>query len=355
MRCDYMSHRRWLPYSSFDYAQPHIRQDLSNFAALISNRSLCLGSWANNNRHVRNYSTFCRRFGLMAFPVTAEALILFFSHHLATGHAVSTLDGIKSAVKREHELNPQWSQWPFLPGAEARRVQVFMTGAKKMFKVAPRRKRPLTLPILLAMARRADLSSARSQQYLTMAFVAHDGLLRFSELRSLRVKDVVWDRNDGTVYLAVRESKANKTGPPEIVALQSYGELSGAALLEAYWVGRSRHEADPEAFLFPVAQEAPGRMDGEVPVCKSNFIKWVRMLLSSIGLVGGDYSGHSFRSGGATDMWSKRMPRLLIKLAGRWKSEAYAIYCRDHPAENAVAVAAAFHDIYSEVLGPYAL
>lgn len=347
MCCDSMM-RRWVPYSSFDYSQEGVRQDLCMLADMITNQQLVRKAWDYYSRHVRNYVELCRRFGLQPFPVSARALILFLSHHLATGHAASTMDQIKCAVKKEQQINPRWSQYPFLPGNEDVLVRAFQRGAKKMFKAGPRRKRPLNIPVLTAMALRADMAKPRDQQYVTMAFVAHDGLLRFSELMALRVRDVVWDHRDRVVYLIVRDAKANKDGPPELVALMSYGELSGAALLEAYWVGRRLQEANPDDYLFPICQEQPGLMDGEIPVCKSNFIKWARRLLEGLGLDGNEFSGHSFRSGGATDMWSRRMPRELIKLAGRWKSEAYAIYCRDHPAENAFAVAWAFQEVYRQ-------
>ena len=59
------------------------------------------------------------------------------------------------------------------------------------------------------------------------------------------------------------------------------------------------------------------------------------------------FAGHSYRSGGATDLWeSNRCRPLTIKLHGRWKSDAYRLYIRDNPAKTAaeVAKALAFFD-----------
>lgn len=351
-----MSRPRPLPYSSFDYSRQDIRSNLDDFSRLIANQVLQARSWDQYARHVRNYLALCHRFGLRAFPCTSRAIIAFLTHHLATQHAASSMAGILSALKKEQFLQG----WPnFLDQYQEVAVKNFVRASKKMFGVAPRRKRPLTLPILLAMAQQIDLNSPRDQQCLTMAFVAHDGLLRFSELAALKVRDVVWDHQEGTVYLIVRKSKANKEGPPELVALQAYGSLSGAFLLAAYWRARGLHDSNPDDPLFPVAQGSTARSieeDGRlVPVVKSNFIKWVRRILSSIGLVGPEYSGHSFRSGGATDLWSRRIPPSFIKLVGRWRSEAYAIYCRDHPAESALLVANTFRSICVDVLGPFEL
>ena len=41
-----------------------------------------------------------------------------------------------------------------------------------------------------------------------------------------------------------------------------------------------------------------------------------------------DYSGHSLRAGGATDLFVKRVPYYLIKKMGRWKSDAALLYYR---------------------------
>ena len=347
-----MSRARPLPYSSFDYTDDTTRQQLRVLTNLIHNHALEARTWDNYARHVRNYTNLCQRLGLQAFPVSATSLITFFTHHLATNHAASTMDGIQSAIKKEQTLQgcPEFLD-PYQEGC----VKSFKRAAKKLFYVAPRRKRPLTVQVLLSMAAVANHASPRDQQYLAMSFVAHDGLLRFSELAALRVRDVVWDHSLGTVYLIVRDSKANKGGPPELVAMQAYGSLSGTALLQAYWAQHQLQEASPEDFLFPLATIRGRTPKGEIPVSKSRFIDWVRQLLRRIGLPGHEFSGHSFRSGGATDMWNRRMPASFIKLIGRWRSEAYAIYCRDHPAESALSVASAFHDICCSLIGPYAI
>ena len=62
------------------------------------------------------------------------------------------------------------------------------------------------------------------------------------------------------------------------------------------------------------------------------------------------YSGHSLRSGGATDLFVQRVPYFLIKKMGRWKSEAAMIYYRcDDDVRQAVAVA--FDNLAKEVGG----
>ena len=55
------------------------------------------------------------------------------------------------------------------------------------------------------------------------------------------------------------------------------------------------------------------------------------------------YSGHSLRAGGATDLFVARTPYYLIKKAGRWKSDAAMLYYRcDEDVCKAVAAAFTF-------------
>jgi hypothetical protein len=51
---------------------------------------------------------------------------------------------------------------------------------------------------------------------------------------------------------------------------------------------------------------------------------------------------HSFRSGGATDLFHNNCRPLYIKFQGRWKSDAYTIYIRDHPEKRSTEIAKAF-------------
>ena len=65
--------------------------------------------------------------------------------------------------------------------------------------------------------------------------------------------------------------------------------------------------------------------------------KWLRAILSSAGVVG-NYSSHSFRIGAATSAALAGVPDHLIKVLGRWSSDAYLTYIRT-PPEQLMAVA----------------
>ena len=61
---------------------------------------------------------------------------------------------------------------------------------------------------------------------------------------------------------------------------------------------------------------------------KTLFIKQVPLLLISCGISPNQYSGHSFRVGGATDAASSGLQDWELKVMGRWTREAYHRYIR---------------------------
>ena len=61
----------------------------------------------------------------------------------------------------------------------------------------------------------------------------------------------------------------------------------------------------------------------------NGFEKFIKKMVSLIGLDKALYSGHSLRAGGATDLFVAKVPYPIIKKAGRWKSDAALTYHRD--------------------------
>ena len=58
----------------------------------------------------------------------------------------------------------------------------------------------------------------------------------------------------------------------------------------------------------------------------SKFVQILQASLRGSGLNPSEYSGHSFRRGGATFAFACGIPAEIIKLQGDWKSSAYQKY-----------------------------
>jgi hypothetical protein len=67
------------------------------------------------------------------------------------------------------------------------------------------------------------------------------------------------------------------------------------------------------------------RADGSIPACS-----WFMRLTKRYFPLG--TAGHSFRPGGATYLAIRRTPSNLIQAIGRWTSDAFESYIRQHPS-----------------------
>jgi hypothetical protein len=108
------------------------------------------------------------------------------------------------------------------------------------------------------------------------------------------------------------------------------------------YIGCARHDVcglcavvaylDWKRSVGQMAPDAPFfSMDGAA-LSKSMFVQNTRMYLALLGLDSGRFSGHSFRSGGATSAAQAGLADWEIKLLGRWTSDAYQRYIRAPPA-----------------------
>ena len=292
----------------------------------------------------RCYETFCRSVRLSPFPLSYETVGLFLVQYCQRfGHTTRSIPTILSHLRRAARERGYYVP---LSEADAYRLADVIRGLQKHDRSAPQRKLPITHQVLLAMQAKANMRNLRHFQCITMCRVAHDALLRGSELESLLSGCLSWSTDRSQVTITIHLSKANKSGPPEKVTLSDYGPASAVAMLRQY--------VDLMGFPFLPATlplwpriEHTGVVTWATATSKDQFVALVRTLLHEAGYPPALYSGHSFRSGGATDLWASNSCRpQTIKLFGRWKSEAFWLYIRDNPQLRAIEVANAFAAIH---------
>jgi hypothetical protein len=193
-----------------------------------------------------------------------------------------------------------------------------------------------------AMQAVADLSNHQDFQLVTMCRVARDALLRGVELCKLLIGEVTWNASRTEATLHLHYSKAHKErSAPERVIISDYGPGSGVAFLREYFRVMGLDTKAPAYPLWPFIDDL-GSVSWTTSTSKYKFILRSRHLLERAGFPSKHFAGHSYRSGGATDLWeSQRCRPLTLKLHGRWKSEAYRLYIRDNPHQTAQEVARA--------------
>ena len=120
----------------------------------------------------------------------------------------------------------------------------------------------------------------------------------------------------------------NKLGPPESIDLPDWGPPSACAMLRQYCLSTGCLNPYSSSLISSVFKLFPNYPS------KPLFVKELqRVVLASRIPNAKEYSGHSMRSGGASDLWAMNVPLEAIKKQGRWKSDCILLYFRDHPVK----------------------
>ena len=231
---------------------------------------------------------------------------------------------------------------PWLGDEAEWRLQGVVATLRKRDPVPSRQKLPRTHKVLGSAERVANLRPHQQYQVVVVARVAHGALLRGIELVRLRLGNTRWSADRRQLTTAIFYSKAHKqVAEPELVTTTDYGPQSAVAWLRRYWQVVRVGGRPPAYPLWPQV-EVSGATNWSGATSKPAFVSRVKAFLTRAGYPAHRYSGRSFRSGGATDLWDSHKCRpLTVKLRGRWRSDAWRLYVRDNPQERAEEVAQA--------------
>lgn len=295
---------------------------------LLHERAIALGcaieasSIASYSSALQSYLTFCQ---LHSFPIdpTPDSLsffIVFMCHHIKPKSVSVYLSGICNQLE------------PFFPNVrEARQHKIVVNtlrGCTKMRAVPTTRKLPLA---------RSDLDRVRLH-YGASDF--HDDLLFVAQLFTgfhglLRLGELVWpDKKSLQDYRKISMRPSVKMLP------QSYSFLlpshkadrlfeGNTIMIHATSVGDNplvpfiSYLASRDR-LFPANPELWLRADGTIPL-RRWFLQRFHFFFPKT------MAGQSMRAGGATALAQAGVPPHIIQSIGRWASEAFHIYIRQHP------------------------
>ena len=330
---------------------PGVRQEVLQLRDAILKKSREESTTAVYARYQNNYVACCEQMGIAAWPPSYESVTRFMSVHCKAGLSANSLGTLESALKAQGlvealKATDERKRVPWMSETEERALKLWKRGAHREYGKPPNRRPGLTVDLLQKMVLVTNFDDLKEVQHLTMAWVAHDALLRHRELAALEVTDVWWDPGSETCRLTITDSKCNKGKDKvkEVVHLIPYGDVSGYALLKYLWNRRQLASRPAGVFVF----EALGGLGSgpRAAAPKPAYVDWMRLTLQKVGVrQAGAYTGHSCRAGGATDLFRAGIPARLIQLAGRWKSEAYLIYIRDHPVARARATFQGFERV----------
>ena len=210
------------------------------------------------------------------------------------------------------------------------RVQLTLRGLKRLLSASVKRKLPITPTILLALRDVMDLSLplhlALWAAFLLgfFSFFRKSNIIppshsQFSPNKHLSRSDFYF--TSWGLIVSVKWSKVNqfreRTLLIPLVSIPSHALCPVQALRKFF--DTCPAPASSPAFVIPTAH-------GLRSLSYNSFTKHLKDLLGLAGFTPDDYSGHSFRRGGATYASSLGISHELIQLQGDWASTAYLEY-----------------------------
>ena len=274
----------------------------------------------------RTYTRFCSTYNLPPIPLTERFACLFVAHLAERGLCPQSISAYMAGVRHLQitagMTTPQRQEWP--------RLQLVMRGIRQSQAATPRKTRlPITFAIMKqvqsALPLQVDTFTAKllwaacCTGFFGFMRCGEFTLVRQSDSPPIAFSDIVLDSHTSptVVRICLRWAKCDPFGQGIFIYLgKTASSVCPVAALVDYLAIRPNHAGS----LFTWH-------DGS-PLCRYNFVARLRRVLATFIPDANDYSGHSFRIGAATTAALASVPDHIIKMMGRWQSEAYTLYVR---------------------------
>ena len=274
------------------------------------------------------YLRFCNLAAIMPVPLSQDnacRYIAFLSERLSYNSIKQYINVVRILHLEAGHVNPFLTCW---------QIDTLLKGTKRVLGVSIKQKLPITVDILRRMFTLVDLSCPLDVTFWASCLVAFFSFFRKSNLLVKGMES--FDHNlhlcrrdanfspDG-VTLSVRWSKTIQYRQRTLHVPLPRVRDSPLCPSQALILSLRLCNSPPEAPLFTYRTHS-----GWLPLTVRVFQSKLTTYLSTLGVNASDYSGHSFRRGGATFALECGLPTEVIKAHGDWISNAYENYL--HPS-----------------------
>jgi hypothetical protein len=268
----------------------------------------------------RRYEARCTTARRSPLPPTYDTVASFLVDY-TTRNTARTLGQVLTQLRKEVAARNA----PWLSAYESRRLTTLVALLLYNDTSQCRRVAAFRLSYLADILDSWDLTSLAGLSDATTLTMGRDALLRGGELTSgIRARHIVfWPRDEGyTLWL--RRTKTHRKGGGISIQVPDYEcPISSCKLLRRLFTLRA---LSPSDFLFPMRRR--GRILADRAASIAQLRRLVKTSVASIGLDASQFSAHSLRAGGATDLFAAGVPFAAIQKMGRWVSAAAVLYYR---------------------------
>jgi Phage integrase family len=250
------------------------------------------------------------------------------------GHTAS-LPGVLSNLRTQYRKRGI----PFLTTQSEALISALLAQLRLCDTTPVNAKSPLRFLLIVRIIAKMDLTDVTQLQEGTALSFGNNSLLRTKEATAgLRASDFIWKQHSVVVHL--KPTKTERSGAGVFIEVhESTHPFSGVQMLRRLWKNRDL-DNHPDEFVFCRIdhRKTGARLVPTIPASATSYRILIKSAVASIGLNPKNYSGHSLRAGGATDLFAAGTPYYVIKKMGRWTSDAALLYFR---SESSVARMAA--------------
>ncbi len=163
------------------------------------------------------------------------------------------------------------------------------------------------------------------------------GLLRRSEIIALKVEDVQIQRQPNGVQfieITIRKSKTDQRGQGAMVCIAAVSrhQIPVLTIFKGWISFVTQANPSPTAAFLPAFHLSSNSFGGHLTrgqALATRFQLYIKQLDSSYPSLGFKpqlFAMHSFRRGGTTDAWENGVDKEILKVHGRWRSDAIDKY-----------------------------
>ena len=273
--------------------------------------------------HLRQLSIFCVAFNRPMLPVSRDNFLGFIELMSRTS-GFDHIQHIMSSIKFLHEFTGH--QYP----GDTFEFKVLLRGLKRKLAKSPKQALPITPEMLILMYQYVDITKPIELAHWTAFLFAIRLLYRKSSIAPVsiqsfdaktglsREKAVL---SDGVVLVYQNHSKTNQFMSSTRVTPIVPGSILALDPVSHYkkLVSENVVPRTCPAFSFLVNRSVKC-------VTHKSFTKYLKYLLVKIGLNPDNWSGHSFRRGGASLLYRLGIDPLTIQACGDWSSDTFLRY-----------------------------
>ena len=271
--------------------------------------------------HTRTWLYFAIFFGLSVFPASEESLC-WFMELMSITVGYNHIKNILGSLKYVHAA----LGYPFPSSSFS--VDTTLQGLKRRLARTPFQVLPIDPTVLRLMYHKINIKKKEDLALWCSYLVAFYCLFRkancvpesskYDQSKILSRENIGLDRNERIVYIYVGFSKTNQYRKRDrCIPIPANDD----PCLDLY-----RHLEELFS-LVDAPSNAPAFTYGQNKFINYDmFTKRLKQLLSSSGLNPDLYSGHSFRRGGASFLFSVGATQLMVQVLGDWSSMVYTRY-----------------------------